>query len=415
MEGPRAVLPFRRDMQFQFAAPAKISFMKISSFFFLILSTLITFSSNASAQKIVGGKMEEPDKSETVQKANRKLASGDVTGALKILDTAINANTDLFEAYRRRYFIRSFYSGDIDGAISDLTKALEIKSDEVELYMSRAFLKRKYKNDVPGALADYETALKYKPSLIAVFQHKADLKASMKDFDGAMAEIQSALNIAPDDIELHSDLSRLLVSKKEPDKAISHLQTFLDEYVKKAGGKLPRVKGEKIKKGKIQSESKDPLGANPVKRYSQMEFDSPEDYQKKMNVVEEGRNLSRAFIQLAKMYMGKDDFDRALASLNTAAEIDKNQEQAYGLRGVLYLSKGEYEKAIVELSSAIDIADEPYFYLNRGVAHLATANDKKAQTDFEHFLKIYPEGKPILDRRIAETKQRMRQNPIQPK
>jgi tetratricopeptide (TPR) repeat protein len=59
--------------------------------------------------------------------------------------------------------------------------------------------------------------------------------------------------------------------------------------------------------------------------------------------------------------------------------IDKNQEEAYAMRGVIYLSKGEIEKAIVELSYAADIADEPYFYLNRGIAYLLIKNDKNAQ------------------------------------
>jgi Tfp pilus assembly protein PilF len=99
--------------------------------------------------------------------------------------------------------------------------------------------------------------------------------------------------------------------------------------------------------------------------------------------------------------------------LNTALEIDKNQEEAYGLRGILYLSNGENEKAIIELTSAIDIADEPYFYLNRGIAYLAGGNDKKAQIDFDNFLKIYPEGKAILNQRITEIKQKSK--PDEPK
>jgi tetratricopeptide (TPR) repeat protein len=85
------------------------------------------------------------------------------------------------------------------------------------------------------------------------------------------------------------------------------------------------------------------------------------------------------------------------------------------LRGILYLSKREFEKSIVEFSNAIEIADEPYFYLNRGIAFLAIANDKKARSDFDEFLKLFPNGRAVLDERITEIKQIMKQNQIRPK
>jgi tetratricopeptide (TPR) repeat protein len=383
--------------------------MKIHFLFFVTLSIFFTHSPNTFSQNNVFGKFEEYEKSGTAKKASRKLEANDVAGALKILDKAIEQKEDLFEAYRKRSFIRRYYNDDIDGAISDLNKAMEIKPDDVNLYISRAFLKKRYKNDLNSALLDYQIAQKYKPDSTILFSLIADLKSELKDFDGAIVEIKSALKIIPEDIDFHVKLSNLLLQKNQPDKAIVFLQGFLDDYVKKANGKLPKVRGERVKK-KIPSEFKDSSNVKnpiPVKRYSQMDFNvnSAKDYEKQLAEIERARSLSKAFIELGKMFISKNELDKAFENLNTALEIDKNHEEAYGLRGIIYLSKGEFEKAIAEFSDAIDIADVPYFYLNRGIAYLAIANDKKSQADFGDFLKLYPEGRAILEQRIAEIKQ----------
>lgn len=175
----------------------------------------------------------------------------------------------------------------------------------------------------------------------------------------------------------------------------------------------PKVKGERVKKKipnqfKVSSKEKNPIR---VQRYSQMDFNvsSWKHYEKQLAAIREARSLSKAFIELGKMYIAKNETDKAFNNLNTALRIDKNQEDGYGLRGLLYLSKGEFEKAIAELSDAIDIADVPYFYLNRGIAYLAIASDKKAQSDFDDFLEIHPEGRAILDQRITEIKTKKRE------
>ena len=146
------------------------------------------------------------------------------------------------------------------------------------------------------------------------------------------------------------------------------MQNFLDGYIKKYNGELPKLKGEKIKKNKIVH-NPDGSTSRKARRYSQMEFSasSPEDLRKQQDKIEEVRNLAKAYIALGKLYIAQNNFEKAFTNFDTALLIDKNQEEAYAMRGVIYLSKGEIEKAIVELSNAADIADEPYFYLNRGM------------------------------------------------
>jgi tetratricopeptide (TPR) repeat protein len=380
-----------------------------------VSAVLSALPHNVFTQKKLAGMFPETEQSATVKKAYKKLESNDISGALKILDEAIEKKQDLYEVYRERSTIRRRYNNDVDGAIADLDKVLEIKPDDVNSYISLAFLKQ-VKKDYSGALKIYETAQKYQPDSLEIYIQKAFVKSKLNDFPGAEAEIQSAVKSNPDSIYLQMRISDLMMTNKKPDQAIAGLQSFLDNYIKKNNGVLPKLKGERIKKDKTVQL---PGGSseNKVRRYSQMEFsaNSPEDLKKQQDKIENTRNLAKAYVALGKLYIARDNFDKAFINFDMALTIDKNQEDAYGMRGILYLSKGEYEQAILELTNAADIADEPYFYLNRGVAYFLTKNAQKSQADFDYFLKLYPEGKAILEKRTAEAKQILNGNSTQPK
>lgn len=386
--------------------------------YILLLAVSAVFSAsplNIYTQKKFSELFQQTEQSAVVKKARKKLESNDIFGALKILDEAIEKKQDLHEVYSERSFIRRFYNKDIDGAIADLEKVLEIKPDDVNSYLQLASLKQD-KKDYSGALKVYETAQKHQPDSLEIYTRKAFVKSALNDFAGAVAEMQAAVKSNPDSIYLQIRISDLMSLNKKPDRAIAGLQSFLDDYAKKNNGVLPKLKGERVKKNKIVI-NPDGTSEAKVRRYSQMELsvNSPEDLQKQQDKIEEIRNLARAYIALGKLYAAQNDFDKAFINLDAALAIDKNQEEAYGVRGVLYLSRGDYEKAIVELTNAAEIADEPYFYLNRGVAYLLTKNTPKAQSDFDYFLKLYPDGKTILERRTAEAKQILNGNLTQPK
>ncbi len=392
---------------------------KFAFYFFGLIAFMLFYTPGVFSQKSVFDGFEDYDKSATVKKVNRKLDANDVAGALKILDKAIEKKEDLFEVYRKRAFIRQIYTNDIDGAIADLNLALEIKPDDVDIYISRAYLKKRFKKDYIGALKDYEEAQKFKTKSLILIKLKYFLKLELEDYDGAITELETGLKMYSEDIDLHIGLSNVLTLKNESDKAILHLQTFLDDYLKKRNGELPKIKGEKVKK-KIPSNLQNFEGAEnpvPVKRYSQMEFSisSFKDYQKQLTEIEDARRLSNAFITLGRSYIAKNEFEKAFVNLNNALTIDKNQEQAYALRGVIYLSSGEYVKAIDEFNSAIEITDDPTFYLNRGISYLFVGNDKKSQKDFDKFVEIFPAGKLILDQKIDEAKKILTVNSAKPR
>lgn len=382
--------------------------MNKSILLFVCLFFIVTFQTKTFSQnKPIFQKFRI---SEIVSKANDKIESKDIEGALKILDKAIANQRDLFEVYHRRAQIRRFYTKDIDGAISDLHKALEIRQDEEYIFFSLALLKRNFKNDVQGALQIYETAQKYHPNSSELYSRIAFAKSDLNDFAGAMTAMQTAVKLAPDSINLQVSLSDLLYQNKKTDEAVAGLQNFLDDYVKNANGKLPKVRGERISKDKNPRNPDGTKSEITARRYSQFDFTvmPVNNWQKWERELSEARSLAKAFIALGKLHYAQKNIDKAFSNLQTALQIDINQEDAYGFRGAIYLSNEEYGKAIVELSRAIDIADEPSYYLNRGITYLLTKDDKNSQKDFNYFLKLYPEGQEILDRRIAEARQKIK-------
>ena len=362
--------------------------MKKYILFLTVSAVLLALQLDVFTQKKLAGMFPETEQSAAIKKAYKKLESNDISGALKILDEAIEKKQDLYEVYRERSLIRRLYTNDIDGAIADLDKVLEIKPDDVNSYTSLAFLKQ-IKKDYLGALKIYEIAQKYQPDSIEIYTQKAFVKSKLNDFPGAVAEMQSAVKSNPDSIYLQIRISDSMMLNKKPDQAVAGLQSFLDNYVKKNNGVLPKLKGERVKKDKTVR-NPDGSSENKVRRYSQMEFsaNSPEELKKQQDKIENTKNLAKAYVALGKLYIARNDFDKAFLNLDTALTIDKNQEDAYGMRGILYLSKGDYEKAIVELTNAAEIADEPYFYLNRGIAYFLIKNAQKSQADFDYFLKL---------------------------
>ena len=54
-------------------------------------------------------------------------------------------------------------------------------------------------------------------------------------------------------------------------------------------------------------------------------------------------------------YMGKGDYDRALADINQAIKLEPNDANWYDSRGEVYLNKGDYDRAIAEYERALQI------------------------------------------------------------
>ena len=97
----------------------------------------------------------------SVLTAIAKQAKGDLDGAIKDYNEAIQLKPDLAEAYGDRGAAKGA-KGDLDGAIADCNKAIQLKPDFAEAYFNRG-LAKKAKGDIDGANSDHAKAIELKP------------------------------------------------------------------------------------------------------------------------------------------------------------------------------------------------------------------------------------------------------------
>jgi tetratricopeptide (TPR) repeat protein len=82
-------------------------------------------------------------------------------------------------------------------------------------------------------------------------------------------------------------------------------------------------------------------------------------------------------------YIGKGDYDRAIADYNQAIRLDPNYVGAYVNRSWYYIQKGEYDKALADCNQALRLnPNNREAYYVRGLAYKAKGNQAQADRDF---------------------------------
>ena len=82
------------------------------------------------------------------------------------------------------------------------------------------------------------------------------------------------------------------------------------------------------------------------------------------------KNRAVAYTNRGNAYLGKKDYDRAIADYNKAIELEPKLAAAYANRGLAYGAKGDIDGAIADLDKAIDLNPKlAHAYANRGLAY----------------------------------------------
>ena len=85
------------------------------------------------------------------------------------------------------------------------------------------------------------------------------------------------------------------------------------------------------------------------------------------------------------------DYDRAIADLDQAIELDPKFAAAYNSRGDTYIHKGDYDRAIAEVNEAIRLGPKSAVaYITRGEAYEAKNDPDHAIADFDQALRLDP-------------------------
>lgn len=106
-----------------------------------------------------------------------------------------------------------------------------------------------------------------------------------------------------------------------------------------------------------------------------------------------GNNYDSAqFFEIARAYLNKGDFDRALIEINKAIEISPRYVNAYVLRAGIYSIKNQHTKVIEDCTKAIEFnSNSEYAYSIRGYSYNVIGEFDSALKDFNRALEINPQ------------------------
>ncbi|MDQ1560185.1 MAG: hypothetical protein QOD32_3245 [Pyrinomonadaceae bacterium] len=354
--------------------------------------------------------------SEHARRAAEKLAGGDRAGAIAVLDQAIAERKDLQETYPMRARLR-LGNGDLDGSLADFTEAIKLLPHNATLYEQRAQV-RGLKRDYAGALEDFDAAIANGLKTEKVYLQRADIKQRMGDVDGALADFRFVIAAKPLMAGAHTALAVALERKGDVDAAIVLLEDFLDRYEGRGDAKkqpaspAPTAVGESVF---VKGEGKDSDGKQAYRESQQfvVEARTREEAIKQAAQYEQRLNHGLCYTTLGRLYLKKNDLDRALVNLEKALKINgKDDLTTYKLRSNVRIRQGNLQGAIEDLTVVVNAPAGGFIsHLDKGLLLLLKGQDAEAEKEFALHGQEFPRGVDFMNRAIEDAKKLRAQTP----
>ena len=107
--------------------------------------------------------------------------------------------------------------------------------------------------------------------------------------------------------------------------------------------------------------------------------------------IEINPRYAKAYSYRGSAYAGKGHYDKAISDCNKAIAINPRDAHAYGYRGIVHFNKGQYDKAISDFNKAIEINPrDAEVYNSRGGAYLAKGKINRTISDCNKAIEINP-------------------------
>ena len=332
----------------------------------------------------------------------------DFAGALSAVSASIEADPTSVEAFELRSVIRSI-TGDFKGAIADLGKAIELKPDAAKYYFKRGVY-RSLSPDAAGALKDLDTAIEKGEQSDSVFTTRARIKRTMGDLDGALADYKLAVSIRPHSAAANNGYALVLERKGKTEEAMDYLEKFISKIEADWNYDFPKPKVKLISGNRQTSKTtSNENGKTAVVGVQTALSGNSTGYRAKGDreaaETDQLMNLAAAYSNLARMYEKAGDKTKALYNVEMSLALSPGGIGTYDIRGRIRLSQKDYDGAISDFTASINsLSVDGGSRLNRGIAYFLKGNEKEAQNDFNDYLRMYPGGKGILEKRIEEAR-----------
>lgn len=347
---------------------------------------------------------------ETTTKAAKLMSGGDILGAIAVLDKAIVKRKDLFEAYKMRSFLRSM-KGDFAGSLDDISNAIKIKSDDGSLYEQRAFMRLRMNADVSLILKDLDLAIANGKNIERVYTLRATVHRQSGNSEAAIADYQTAIGLNPNLAQAYVGLASIYMQNNDDAKAISILETYLNNY-ENSLIKSPAINGKIIARSDIPlpKDKNNPNAPDGVQTIiisgnELSAMPSPDLADAMTARLEQTKNTSLAYSNLALLYKTRGDYEKALQTVEKGIKLDNTDTYPISVRGQIKSAQKNYEGALIDFNLAIQRSPRDAFtYLERGLTFYLLDRNTDAQKDFDKYLQLYPNGKSVLETRLIKAK-----------
>jgi tetratricopeptide (TPR) repeat protein len=242
--------------------------------------------------------VKKPSSAFFFNEGEKSFDKGDYDQAIANYDKAIELKPDYGQAFNNRglaYHIK----GDYDRALSDFIKAVEILPSLAEVYGNRG-LTYLYNGDYQKAILDFNKAIQFRPGFAGAFYNRGLAFFKAGSYENAIANFDRAIHLIPKNTPFRTNPEGM--NKNNVDNVlINNLKTI--------------------------------------------HFG--------------GIDVSSAYTNRGCAYLCLGDYQKAIADINQAIELQPDLSLAYYDRAGVYYSMGDYDKAINDYKKVLELHNDP--------------------------------------------------------
>jgi tetratricopeptide (TPR) repeat protein len=325
--------------------------------------------------------------------------------AIKLLDSALQQNPNLVDAYIERAKAKSNLE-KYSEAIKDYDRALQQNPNLVQAYIDRGKVKRLSKQ-YQSAMKDFDKAIELNPGSLSAYVWRGVLyRVYLKQKERGNEDFDRALKIVPESIDDYADLGLIFHLRKNYTAGIEYFNKAIQfnyknnhyAYLQKAllyedssiDLNLAIVNYRKTleSKGELTSNQRLMIFQHITSNYFNLnKYQEAIESSNKALQLDPRNNYSTGTRGQAFYYL--KNYSAALANFNAVIAINQKSTSSYWWRGNTYYALENYQEAIFEYDRAIELSPpSAYLYNNRGDAKLRLFQSDGALADYQKAVQL---------------------------
>jgi len=308
-----------------------------------------------------------------VRRAKAYYGMCDYEAAVQDCNRAIQINPELAGAYTTR---GDAYDevGEHDRALADYDQSLSLEPSAVAYHLRGLVYWRRDEYD--QAIADYTQALELDPKCCMTWNNRASTYVDIGEYDLAISDATRGLELDPDHVKLIVNRAHAYFKKGDWHYAIPDLTRSIElDPINRCWSRWARAYAY-YHTQKYQQSVAD------WSRYLE-EYAETDGF---ADVVAAWANRGTAYRKLGK-------YEKALADVNHALDMDPDRGCAYAIRGLIYYETEDYEQAWADARTALEKAPQcSGGYSLQGDLYAHEGNYQKAIASYEQALEYEHPG-----------------------